>query len=100
VSNQPSDLERQLHSLTVAVVGAVGAGLVAINPTPFRVLAGAGLCIAADAHRLRQKLTYGEVFNTLKGAVNLAGESAGAELAPVGNALGRQRMQIQTAVFS
>jgi hypothetical protein len=78
----------------------VGAGLVAINPTPFRVLAGAGLCVAADAHRLRQKLTYGEVFNTLKGAVNLAGESAGAELAPVGNALGRQRMQIQTAVFS
>jgi hypothetical protein len=100
MSQQQNDLERQLHSLTVAVVGAVGAGLVAINPTPFRVLAGAGLCIAADAHRLRQKLTYGEIFNTFKGALNLAGESAGAELAPVGNALGRQKMQIQAAVFS
>ncbi|MEA5452039.1 hypothetical protein VB780_25925 [Leptolyngbya sp. CCNP1308] len=100
MSQAQSDLERQLHALTVAVVGTIGAGLVAINPTPFRVLAGAGLCIAADAHRLRQKLSYGEVFNNLKGALNLAGESAGAELAPVGNALGRQRVQIQTAVFS
>ncbi|MBE9160671.1 hypothetical protein IQ265_28180 [Nodosilinea sp. LEGE 06152] len=100
MSQQQNDLERQLHSLTVAVVGTIGAGLVAINPTPFRVLAGAGLCVAADAHRIRQKLTYGEIFNTFKGALNLAGESAGAELAPVGNALGRQRTQIQTAVFS
>ncbi|MBD2106696.1 hypothetical protein [Nodosilinea sp. FACHB-13] len=100
MSQQQSDLERQLHALTVAVVGTIGAGLVAINPTPFRVLAGAGLCVAADAHRLRQRLSYGEVFNNLKGALNMAGESAGAELAPVGNALGRQRVQIQTAVFS
>ena len=100
MSQPQSDLERAFHSLTVAVVGSIGAGLVAINPTPFRVLAGAGLCVAADAHRLRQKLSYGEVFNNLKGAFNLAGESAGAELAPVSNALGRQRTVIQTAVFS
>ena len=100
MSNQQSDLERQLHALIVTAVGGVGAGLVAISPTPFRVVAGAGLCIAADAHRIRQKLTYGEVVSTLKGALDIAGESAGAELAPVGNALGRQRTQIQTAVFS
>lgn len=100
MSQPQSELEQAFHSLAVAVVGTLGAGLVAINPTPFRVLAGAGLCVAADAHRLRQKLTYGEVFNHLKGALNLAGESAGAELAPVGNALGRQRVVIQTAVFS
>jgi|GEM_PF-6888005 len=100
MSQPQNELERQLHALTVLVVGTLGAGLVAINPTPFRVLAGAGLCVAADAHRLRQKLGYGEVFNTLKSALNVAGESAGAELAPVSNALGRQRTVIQTAVFS
>ena len=100
MSKQQSDLERQLHALIVTAVGGVGAGLVAISPTPFRVIAGAGLCIAADAHRIRQKLTYGEVVSTLRGAIDLAGESAGAELAPVGSALGRQKTKVQTAVFS
>jgi hypothetical protein len=75
-------------------------GLLAINPSPFRVVSGAILCVCADAHRIRQKLSYGDVFSGIRGAIDMAGESAGAELAPMGNELGRKKVQIQTAVFS
>lgn len=95
-----NDAENRLNALIVAVVGGLGAGLVAVNPTPLRMAIGAGFCVAADAHRIRQKLTYGEVFSTLRGAIDLAGESAGAEFAPLGDSLGRQKAQIQTAIFS
>lgn len=74
--------------------------MVTISPTPFRLALGAGFCVMADAHRLRQRLTYAEVINGITGAVNMAGESASQELAPVGNELGKRRLQIQTAVFS
>lgn len=97
---QSDDLERRFHSLVVAVAGVVGVGMVTISPSPFRMALGAGFCVMADAHRIRQKLTYAEVVNGMTGAVNLAGESASQELAPVGNELGKRRTQIQTAVFS
>lgn len=94
------ELERRFHSLVVAVAGVVGVGMVTISPSPLRMALGAGFCVMADAHRIRQKLTYAEVVNGITGAVNMAGESASQELAPVGNELGKKRMQIQTAVFS
>jgi len=94
------DLERRFHSLVVAVAGVVGVGMVTISPSPLRMALGAGFCVMADAHRIRQKLTYAEVIHGITGALNLAGESASQELAPVGNELGKKRTQIQTAVFS
>ncbi|MEO0985989.1 MAG: hypothetical protein AAFY20_10605, partial [Cyanobacteria bacterium J06639_14] len=96
--SKPSDLKA--HALVVAVLAMFGMGLIVIKPNFTRFLIGAVACVAADCHRLKHKLGYGDVFGAVREAVDLGGESLNQEFAPLTEALHQKKIRIQTQAFS
>jgi hypothetical protein len=91
--------ETRFDALVVAILAIVGMGLIIIRPNFTRFLIGSVVCVAADCHRMKNKLTYRDVVGATREAFDLGGESLNQELAPLSGAIGQAKTRIQTRVF-
>lgn len=91
--------ENKLNALIVALLAVVGLGLISIKPNFTRFLIGSVVCVAADCHRMKNKLSYSEILATTREAFDLSGQSLNEEFAPLTGAISQKKIKIQTRVF-
>ena len=97
--NSPQQSDTRFHALVVAVLAIIGMGLIIVKPNFTRFLIGSVVCVAADSHRMKHKLGYGDVLSATRSAFDMGGESLNQEFAPLAGTLHQKKLRIQTRVF-